>query len=94
MQVTHQPEKNRFVLVDESGATIGELTYELENGTTLAALHTGVDPAYNGRGYAALLVDALAAYAAAQKFTIRPACSYVARAFTKSPDKYAAVIHQ
>lgn len=64
---------------------MGRLTWVLEDGVR-AADHTIVPPEIGGRGVAAKLVDALIADAREQGFKIRPACSYVERAFDKHPE--------
>lgn len=69
----------------EGSDKIGRLTW-VQHGNVRAAEHTLVPPELGGRGVAARLVDALIDDARAQGFKVKPACSYVAKAFEKRPD--------
>ena len=64
---------------------IGRLIWS-ESGGVRSADSTQVPPELGGRGIAALLVDALIADAREQGFKVRPACSYVEKAFEKHPE--------
>lgn len=64
---------------------VGRLTWT-QRATVRVAEHTLVPRAYEGRGIAARLVDALIADARAQGFRIDPACSYVATRFRRHPE--------
>jgi len=59
---------------------------EDSQGPVRVAEHTLVPRAFEGRGIAAKLVDALIADARAEGFRIDPACSYVAAQFRRNPD--------
>jgi uncharacterized protein len=55
-------------------------------GPVRVAEHTLVPRAFEGRGIAAKLVDALIEDAKAEGFRVDPACSYVAAQFRRHPD--------
>lgn len=92
MEITHNSQKRQFHLRNDRGEEVGNIGYMRGSGGELYATHTHVHPVHRGKGYAALLLDALAGYAEEQGDAIVPLCSYVADAFKKQPDKYAAVI--
>jgi len=58
-----QPQSSRF-LITADGAPAGEITYRMRHGRRLI-VHTGVDPAFEGKGIAsqaaAVLLDAVRA---------------------------------
>lgn len=91
MKVLHEPKQSRFDLVDDNGNILGEIAYMPGGNNTLYATHTLVEPEYNGRGYAGLLLDALCTYARENGKMIVPMCGYVVGQFRKEPDKYADV---
>ena len=64
---------------------IGRLTWFERDGARIAD-HTLVPPALEGRGIAARLVERMIADARAERFKIRPQCSYVVAAFKRHPD--------
>ena len=92
MTIHHDAEGNRFCLYDEAEELAGEIVYQHAGDGILHATHTNVLPQHEGKGYAAVLLDALCAWAVAQNLKIVPVCSYVVRAFSKRPEKYASVI--
>ncbi len=92
MKTTHTPEKNRFDLYDDAGKHVGEIEYRITSKTEYAATHTEVFPGNEGKGYAAVLLDALCKYAEANDIKIKAVCPYVVARFEKDPVKYAAVI--
>ena len=50
--------------------------------------HTEVDEAYNGRGFAKLLLGKLVSYARENELQIIPLCPYVHAQFKRHPDEY------
>ena len=64
--------------IEHEGRRVAELTYH-RSGPDIVVTHTWVDPGRRGRGDAKRLVDALVAYARAEKAKIVPLCSYVAK---------------
>jgi uncharacterized protein len=71
--IEHQPDQNRFVCDTGNGQAL--ITYQL-HGTTIDFNHTYVPATARGRGIAALLVDAAAAWARAQGYTLTASCWY------------------
>ncbi len=67
------------------GGEQAELTWTQRDGVR-SANHTYVPPAMRGRDIAVRLVGALIADARDHGFKVRPACSYVARAFDQHPE--------
>lgn len=71
------------LLVD--GVEVGELDYRDGDGRRLFT-HTGVRPAYEGRGLAARLVRRGLDDARAEQLSVVPQCSYVAAYIAQHPD--------
>lgn len=59
---------------------------DTSKGPVRVAEHTLVPRAFEGRGIAAQLVDALIADAKSEGFRVEPQCSYVAAQFRRHPD--------
>lgn len=89
MEIVHDCDNQEFVLLNDDGRAIGKITYSVGAHSEIYVPHTEVNPAYEGRGYARQLVDALVAFAKEQNAKIVPLCPYVARLFRKFPDEYA-----
>lgn len=77
--VVHRPELNRFEL--EVDGRLCRADYRLD-GNAMSVHHTEVPPVLEGRGLAAVLVQAVFDHAASNGLTVRPLCSYV-RAWAK-----------
>lgn len=77
--------RGRYVIDLGSGAE-AEMTFGKAGNGPMVIDHTGVPPAFEGRGIAARLVNAAIADARAQGFKIRPVCSYVVAQFRRHPD--------
>lgn len=92
MKIIHDCEKQEFVMFDEENQFIGKITYVRGPHNEMMVPHTEVKPAYEGRGYAGQLLDALVECARNENVKVIPICPYVVRAFRKSPAKYAAVM--
>lgn len=71
----HNQAASRFELRVDGG--LADCSYRLGDGV-MDIVHTGVPPASEGHGVAALLVRAALAHARAQGLKVRPSCSYVA----------------
>lgn len=69
----------------EGADAIGRLIWS-ETGGVRSADSTQVPEAIGGRGIAGKLVDALIEDARAQGFKVKPACSYVEKAFDRHPE--------
>jgi predicted GNAT family acetyltransferase len=85
--ITHDNAGDRGEYRAEMAGTglVGRLTWT-RRGTVRVAEHTLVPRAFEGRGIAARLVDALIADARADGVRIDPACSYVAARFRRHPE--------
>lgn len=77
MEVTH--DDGRFHLGDDA-----ELVYRRE-GDRVIAVHTEVGPSMRGTGAGRKLVDALVAWARAEKLRVVPQCPFVRATFDKDP---------
>ncbi len=77
------------LVLTEKGHRIGVLTYEHGADRVVTADHTWVDDAHRGRGIAGKLALALVDWARAERFTIVPACSYVATWLESHPEHAA-----
>lgn len=60
-------------------------------GEKLTVYHTEVSPAYEGKGFAKLLLEKLVSYARKNGLKIVPLCPYVHGQFRKHPEEYADV---
>ena len=91
MKIEHDRERCEFKAFTDDGVRIGEIAYEECDGN-LTATHTLVADAFQGKGAAQELLDALRDYAAENGMKIIPVCSYVVAAFKRYPERYKAVI--
>ncbi len=82
MHITHNPAAQRFEVAPEGHLALCEYRRQ---GDTLVLHHTEVPPPLQGRGVAALLVQATLDWARAQKLRVRPTCSYVAAYMHRHP---------
>jgi hypothetical protein len=78
-----EPVRGYRLLVD--GADVGELDVIEQDGVR-DLVHTGVRPAFEGRGLAARLVRRAFDDARADGVRIRPSCPYVARWAARHPE--------
>lgn len=60
----------------------------------LTVYHTEVDPQYEGRGFAKLLLEKLVSYARENDLKIVPLCPYVHAQFKRRPDEYEDIWHK
>jgi len=72
--VVFEPERSRSAACID-GKHAGECEF-IVDGSVWSITHTGVDPAYGGRGIAKLLVLKVIEEARRQQVRIRPICSY------------------
>lgn len=77
--------RGRYVIDLAQGAE-AEMNYTKTADGTITITHTGVPPAFEGRGIAAKLVHAAIADARNEGFKIRPVCSYVVAQFRRHSD--------
>ncbi|MBX3256627.1 MAG: N-acetyltransferase [Chitinophagaceae bacterium] len=59
--------------------------------TRLTVFHTEVAPAYEGKGFAKLLLARLVSYARENNLQIVPLCPYVLMQFRRHPEEYKDV---
>jgi predicted GNAT family acetyltransferase len=88
------------VVIDDSGTgelqlfenevKAGKMNIAVSDGR-LTVFHTEVAPAFEGRGFAKLLLDQLVSYARAKALNIVPLCPYVNAQFRRHPETYADV---
>ncbi len=81
--VVHVPERRRFELVLPGGVCHADYRAV---GTTLQVHHTEVPPALEGRGLAAVVVQAVFDYAASNQMRVQPLCSYVRAWAARHPE--------
>ncbi len=79
------PAGGRYVIHLAPGAE-AEMTFRRAADGTITIDHTGVPPAYEGRGIAARLVWRAIDDARAEGFKIVPLCSYVVAQFRRHPE--------
>lgn len=61
------------------------------SGSLLTVYHTEVDEAYNGKGFAKILLDRLVGYARENNMKIVPLCPYVHAQFKRHPEEFQDV---
>jgi len=83
VSVVHAPERQAFVLA--AGRAEAVCAYR-RDGPWLVLHHTEVPAALQGRGLAAVLVQAALAWAREQGLVVRPTCSYVAAYMRRHPE--------
>ena len=83
LTVRHDLERQRFEADVDGG--IARCDYE-RRGDVLYAHHTEVPAASQGRGIAAVLVEALLEYAERNALRVEPGCSYVRNYMRRHPD--------
>ncbi|MCA6067822.1 N-acetyltransferase [Chryseobacterium sp. RG1] len=57
-------------------------------GNKLTVYHTEVNPEYEGRGFAKILLEKLVSYARENDLMIVPLCPYVHAQFKRHPEEY------
>ncbi len=87
--VTDNPEKSRFE-IHEDGALAGFAEYH-RSGDEIAFIHTEVDPAFEGRGFASQLARAALDASREQKLAVLPYCPYI-RAWIKKHPEYTDLV--
>ena len=84
MNIVNNLEAGRFELAIDGQLAICDYRRE---GNTLVLPHTVVPAALQGRGIAALLVQAALDWARAEGLKVRPVCSYVASYLQRHPQQ-------
>ena len=77
--------RGRYVIDLGDGAE-AEMTFQKAADGTITIDHTGVPPAFEGRGIASKLVNKAIDDARAEGFKITPLCSYVVAQFRRHPE--------
>ncbi len=89
--VVDNPSDGRYELRID-GDVVGSAAYDLV-GPVLSVNHVETDPAHQGKGFAALLMDGVVDDVRARSLSIRPRCTYAAKYMRERPqthDLYAA----
>lgn len=89
INVVFEPELNRSAAYID-GNHVGECEFTVD-GSVWSITHTGVDPAYGGRGIAKMLVLMVIEEARKQQVRIDPVCSY-ARRMTEGKEEFSDVL--
>lgn len=85
MNVHHDPESARYVLLDDDGQFAGEVEYE-QAGDSLLLIRAEVPPERRGGGVGVRLVQGtLDLIAAEGRGPIRPICPFIAKFIAKNP---------
>lgn len=78
-----------FEIYDDNGQQ-GEMIFGID-GKNMTIYHTEVEPESEGKGYAKLLLNAMADYARKEKLKVIPMCPYVLVQFNRHPEEYADI---
>jgi predicted GNAT family acetyltransferase len=83
MRIEHQPEKNRYVLIEDE-KFLGEVEYD-QHGENLSLVRAEVPEELRGQGLAAELVrGTLEAIDSVGGLTVTPVCPYIAKYMMKN----------
>src|SRR5262245_39720078 len=69
--------------IEEEGRRVGEMVYTRKGDALVDILHTEVDPAYGGRGYARALLDAAVGWARTTGTKMTATCPYAQAQFRR-----------
>lgn len=75
--IKHNFDNFEFAYIDESGVKAGTLRYRYIKENVIDAYTTRVDEAFQGKGIAGELYNALIAFAQEKALKIKPSCSYI-----------------
>jgi predicted GNAT family acetyltransferase len=84
--VRDNPAELRYELLDDDGNVIGQIRYRREPGA-VALVHTEVEPAYEGRGLAGVLVDGAVSDLRERGLRLIPVCPYVRAWLRRHPER-------
>lgn len=84
VEVVERPEAGRYE-VEVDGTSVGYADREVRDGVMVLP-HTVVEPAFRGRGLAALLIRRALDDARAQGLSVAPVCTYVSAFVRENPD--------
>ncbi|HEY0045449.1 MAG TPA: GNAT family N-acetyltransferase [Flavobacterium sp.] len=78
--------KGAFVIYD-SGIKAGEMIFGI-NDNELTAVHTEVNPNFEGKGFAKMLFNQMVEYVSVNNMMVIPLCPYVLAQFKKERELY------
>lgn len=78
--------RGRFVAY-EDGVLAGEMTYAWSGPAKFIITHTGVEPAFEGKGIGKKMVEKSIEFAQQEGKKIRPLCPFAKKYFDKFPEK-------
>lgn len=84
LQPVHIPERQRFE-IDLGDGAVAELDYRL-HGDTVSMIHTGVPPAFQGQGIAAVITKYALDWARDNGYDVIPSCRYVQTYIERFPE--------
>ena len=83
LKPVHLPERQRFEI--DLGGGVAEIDYKI-SGDTIAMYHTGVPPAYQGLGVAAVITKFALDWAKENGYKVNPLCSYIRTYIQRHPE--------
>lgn len=81
------PGGHKAFTLEKNGEHLGEMVVDISE-DTLTVHHTEVDPAQEGKGYAAQMLAAMTDYARKHALKVVPHCQYVHAQFKRHPEQY------
>lgn len=75
--INHNLDNFEFEYITETGVKAGKLRYRYIKDNMIDAYTTKVDEAFQGKGIAGELYNALIAFAQENNLKIKPSCSYI-----------------
>jgi predicted GNAT family acetyltransferase len=90
MRVRDNPAELRYELLD-GGDVVGEIRYRREPGA-VALVHTEVDPSYQGKGLASMLVEEAVHDLRERSIGLVPVCPYVRAWLRRHPEQADLVV--
>ncbi len=86
--IEHLPSEHKgmFVIRNEAGKRIAELTYSVAGSDKIIIDHTGVDDSLRGTGAGYSLVEAAMKWAKALQYEVIPLCPFAKATLEKHPE--------
>jgi predicted GNAT family acetyltransferase len=78
-----------FYLMHE-GEQAGEMIISIAD-NVLTAYHTEIDPKFEGKGLARILMNGMVTYAREHQLKVKPLCAYVHAQFKRHPEEFADI---
>lgn len=85
----NEEQQGAFFLI-ENDETIGEMVISVD-AKVMTVYHTEIDPSYEGKGLAKLLLTAMTDKARNEHLKVRPLCPYVHMQFKRHEAEYADI---